>query len=96
MTDPSRQALIDLVQALARGQARIDSAAGVRWDAIELYCDDPSPENAALVVEHMMLAMDLAFNVRRGVRKATSRQGKGRAYVDESKADRTGGISTER
>lgn len=70
-------ALLEFVRALARRQARIDAAEGIRWDDIhDGYRKDPSPENAALVLEHMNLALDLAFNVRRGARKATARKGK--------------------
>ena len=65
VADNASDSLMELVRALARRQARLETAAGIQWDLHEEYRKDPSPENTALVVEHMTFAMELAFNVRR-------------------------------
>ncbi|NLS07842.1 hypothetical protein HGP14_31915 [Rhizobium sp. P32RR-XVIII] len=68
MTDEATEALLNFVRALARQQARIDHAAGVRFEALEAYTGNLSPENRAAVDKHMGIALELLIkppNIRR-------------------------------
>ncbi|NLS06885.1 hypothetical protein HGP14_26625 [Rhizobium sp. P32RR-XVIII] len=68
MTDEATEALLNFVRALARQQARIDHAAGVRWEALDAYSRKTSPENRAEVEKHIEIALELLIkppNIRR-------------------------------